>query len=279
MDVNELSRVPSWEWPAEAAELIIATLRDRAVREQDRRLAAELAGDMIVMNDEMADGLLEILADPTESPFLRGRAAISLGPVLEELWLQVGDPFPDEDDPVVSPEVAAAIAEGLRDACTDADAPKELRRRALEASIRWPADWHAATVREAYASSDAEWRITAVFCMRFIDGFEDQIVASLADEDPRIEREAVCAAGEHALAAAWKHVVRIVEGDTTDRGLLLAAIAAVGAIRPDEAESVLSVLADEDDEEIEAAIEETLLHARMEMRGPDFDEDFDEEEV
>jgi hypothetical protein len=279
MDVNALSRIPPWEWPAEGRELVLATLRDRAAREQDRRVAAELAGDLVVMNDDMADALLEILADEAESPFLRGRAAISLGPVREELWMLVGDPFPDEDDPVVSSEVAARVAEGLRAACTDADAPKEVRRRALEASIRWPEDWHAATVREAYASGDADWRITAVFCMRYLEGFDDEIVASLADEDPRIEREAVCAAGEHALAAAWEHVRGIVEGDTTDRSLLLAAIAAVGTIRPDEAEDVLSVLVDEDDEEVQAAIEEALLHARMELGDEDFDEDFDEEEV
>jgi hypothetical protein len=273
MDVNNLSRIPSWEWPPTASEVVLAALRDRTTREQERRVAAELAGDMIIMNDDLADALLEILADPSETPFLRGRAATALGPVREELWMLVGEPFPDEDDPPVSPEVAARIAERLHETCVDPDAPKEVRRRALEGSIRSPEDWHAAAIREAYTSGDVEWRLTAVFCMRFIDGFDAEILASLADEDPRLELEAVRAAGVHGLPDAWEHVRAIVEGDTTDRMLLLAAIAAVGSIRPDEAEEVLAALDGEDDDEVEAAIHEALIDARMERDAGDFEED------
>jgi hypothetical protein len=275
MDVNDLSQFPPWEWTDAGKELVLATLRDRTAAERDRRLAAELLGDLALMNDDIADALLAILADPAETPFLRGRAAISLGPVREELWLDEGYPFPDEDEAAVSPEVAVRIAEGLHGAFADPDAPKEVRRRALEASIRSPEDWHANAVGEAYASGDAEWRITALFCMQHTDGFEDEILASLTDEDPRIEREAVRAAGEHGLTAAWKHVRAIVEGDTADRGLLLAAIGAVGTIRPRQAWEVFLALADEDDEEIQAAIEEALLHARLESGGEDYDADFD----
>jgi hypothetical protein len=54
----------------------------------------------------------------------------------------------------------------------DASVPTDVRRRILEASVRAPQDWHRDAIRAAYASDDDVWRLTAVFCMRSVRGFE-----------------------------------------------------------------------------------------------------------
>jgi hypothetical protein len=67
--------------------------------ESDRLIAAGLAADLVVMNDELAGVLLEILRRSGETEPLRARAAISLGPVLEQTDL---DGFDDPLDLVIS---------------------------------------------------------------------------------------------------------------------------------------------------------------------------------
>src|SRR5437762_544423 len=83
MDVKALRDIPPWEWPAGAGKIFLDILRGGQAAEADRLLAAELAGDFTVINDELADALLSILRSDDEPEKLRGQAAISLGPVLE----------------------------------------------------------------------------------------------------------------------------------------------------------------------------------------------------
>jgi hypothetical protein len=83
MDVKTLQEIPPWEWPRDAKETIRKVLLDKRADESDRLLATELAGNSVVMDDEMAGSLLAILRNSEEPERLRGRAAISLGPVLE----------------------------------------------------------------------------------------------------------------------------------------------------------------------------------------------------
>jgi hypothetical protein len=45
--------------------------------------------------------------------------------------------------------------------------------------VRAPQDWHENAVGSAYASGDDTWKLTAVFCMRFVRGFDGQIVEEL----------------------------------------------------------------------------------------------------
>ena len=61
--------------------------------------------------------------------------------------------------------------------------------------MRAPQDWHENAVGSAYASGDDTWKLTAVFCMRFVRGFDGQIVEELDNTDTAIELEAVLAAG------------------------------------------------------------------------------------
>jgi len=83
MNLKTLEDMPPWEWPEGVDKMLLGILRDDQADESDRLLATELAGDFVVINDQLADVLLTILRDGDESEELRGRAAISLGPVLE----------------------------------------------------------------------------------------------------------------------------------------------------------------------------------------------------
>jgi hypothetical protein len=100
--------------------------------ESDRLIAAGLAADLVVMNDELAGVLLEILRRSGETEPLRARAAISLGPVLEQTDL---DGFDDPLDLVISERTFDDIKNELHKLYMDARTPKEVRRRTLEARL------------------------------------------------------------------------------------------------------------------------------------------------
>ncbi len=96
--------------------------------------------------------------------------------------------------------------------------------------------------------------------------------------DPRIPDEAVNAAGTWELDAAWPRVVALVKASTTPKHLLLAAIEAVGNIRPQEAEGILLDLADSCDKEIAEAAGEAIAMARAMSREADEDEEEKDED-
>jgi HEAT repeat protein len=156
----------------------------------------------------------------------------------------------------------------------DPGVPKPVHRRILEAAVRSPQDWHRAAIRKAYASGDREWVLTAVFAMRWVRGFDDEIMEALGNRDEEIHSEAVMAAGNFSVDAAWDHVSALVEDEKTPKSLRLAAIEAVGAIRPREAMEILIDLADSSDEDIAEAAAEALsmADAKTSFEGDD-DED------
>ena len=272
MDLETLKDTPPWEWPAEAGKMFVRVLTDNRARESDRLLAAELAGDFTVLDDEIAEALLATAASGDESEELRGTAAISLGAALEQADLmEVGD---DEDD-IISEPTFRGIQRVLRELFNDTAVPQDVRRRILEASVRAPEDWHKAAVRAAYANHDEAWRLTAVFCMRFVPGFDAQIREALHSDDPDIHYQAVCAAGSREVDAAWAHVAALVTADDTDKPLRLAAIDAAASIRPLEAAEILSPLTDSDDEDIADAAFEALAMAGA---AAEFDEDEDDDD-
>lgn len=270
MNLKILAEIPPWEWPEGTDKLLLNTFRDNQADENDRLLAAELAGNSNVIDGELVDVLMSTLQDDNESEKIRAKAVISLGPVLEMADI---DGFDDPDDVPISESRFLEIQESLRKLYLDAGVPKEVRRRILEASVRAPQNWHQGAVRAAYASGDAEWMLTAVFSMRSIRGFDEQILEALTSDDEKIHYEAVCAAGEGEIDAAWSHVSALVSANETDYYLLLAAIDAVAGIRPREAGLVLDHLLDSDDEDIVDAVNEALALAN----GP-FSHLFDDEE-
>lgn len=279
MDLNLLKDTPPWDWPPDAGKTFLGILKDHQAKASDRLLAAGLAGDAVVIDNALADALLSIVNSAAEPEELRAVAAISLGPVLE---LADTDDFDDPDAVPISEKTFRKIKQALFKAYLDTSVPKLVRRRVLEAAVRAAEEWHATSVRTAYANEDREWKLTAVFCMCYVRGFEKEILQSLENPDPDIHYQAVRAAANWEVDAAWPHVAAIVHSDSADKGLRLAAIEALGTIRPQESIGILAVLSDDEDEDIAEAASEALSMAGSvddEFGDEDgYDEDEDEDE-
>ena len=255
MDISQLEATPPWEWPEDAHGAILAVLKDESAGTEDRMLAAYLGGDTAVVDDELARALIGTVADPAAEELLRAQAAIALGPALEHADIMG---FDDTEEILIGEDLFEQIQKQLQSLFQDESTPKEVRRRVLEASVRAPMGWHAQAIRRAFASDDGQWRLTAVFGMQYIDGFEAEIMASLDDPDPQIHLEAVTAAGNWELDTAWDHIAALVRDEATDKELRLAAIDAVATIRPEQAGAVYDGLLHHDDPEIVEAVEEAL---------------------
>jgi hypothetical protein len=270
MDLKTLLDTPPWDWPTDARQMFRKILIDQRADESDRLVAAELAGDFVVLNDDLADTLLAVVGSTDEPGQMRARAAISLGPVLEQAET---NGFEDPDEVPITERTFRNIQDSLEKMYLDNVTPKEVRRRILEASVRAPQTWHQDAIRYAYSSGDKEWMLTAVFSMRWVRGFDNQILAALKSADPEIQSEAVKAAGNWELDAAWDHLVELVNDAHTPKPLLLAAISAVGTIRPAEAGIILVDLADSEDEEIAEAADEAMAEAEVASEEEDDEED------
>ena len=270
MDLKTFLDTPPWDWPRDAGRMFWRILVDQQANETDRLVAADLAGDFTVINDDLAATLLMIAGSPDEPEQLRARAAISLGPALEHADT---DGFEDPGDVPITERTFHNIQDSLEKLYRDNSTPKEVRRRTLEASVRAPQTWHQDAIRHAYSSGDKEWMLTAVFSMRWVRGFDDQILLALKSGNPELQFQAVNAAGNWELDAAWSHIVEFLNDAHSPKPLLLAAIGAVGSIRPTEAPEILLDLADSDDEEIAEAIDEAIAAAKVPTDEEDDEED------
>ncbi len=267
-ELISMEKLPPWEWPENSEEILLGVLNDASAEESNRLLAAELAGELPASTDELAGALLSIVRSGDEPDELRARAVIALGPTLEYAYLS---DFEDPDEETITQGMFLKIKESLHKLYLDGTVPEEVRRKILEGSVRAPDEWHRDAVRAAYVSEKDNWRLTAVFCMRYVKGFEDQVLEALESEDPDMLYEAVIAAGNWHLDDAWPRLTALLDSDETDRDVLFAAIEAVTEIRPQEAGVVLVDLADSRDEEIaEAATEAMML---VEDISDDFDLD------
>jgi hypothetical protein len=181
MNLKILKDTPPWDWPEDADKMFLDVLRNDRSDESDRLLAAELAGDFTVVNDELVDVLLSILNNGGMSQDLRKKAALSLGPILEHADT---DGFDDPEDVPITEDTFLMIKESLQKLYMDTAVPKNVRRRILEASVRAPEDWHQNAIRAAYASGDADWKLTAVFSMRWVGGFDhEMLLVDLTNSD------------------------------------------------------------------------------------------------
>jgi hypothetical protein len=266
MDLKTLLDTPPWHWPGDAGRTFLKILTDPRSKESDRLVAAELAGDFTVINDELADTLVTVAGSADEPEQLR----ISLGPVLEQADT---DGFEDSDDVPITEHTFRTIQESLKKLYLGNSTPKEVRRRSLEASVRAPQIWHQGAIEQAYSSGDKEWMLTAVFAMRWVRGFDDQILAALKSSDLEIKYQAVIGAGNRGLDSAWSPIVELLNDAHSPKPLLLAAIGAVGSIRPDEAPEILVDLANSDDEEIAEAVEEAMAPVDVVSAEEDNEED------
>jgi len=258
-------------------DVLNAVLRNRNASTAERMAAVERAGN-VEWDEDLAKSLLAIVAAPDENEQLRARAAIALGPILEEAEMEGFH----EDEPFCEPPIAEAtfheIQETLRRVYSDESGSKEVRRRALEGSVRSEQDWHPDAVRAAYANSDPEWRLTGVFCMQFLPDFDQQILEALESDDPELHFEAVRAAGAQELRPAWPHIQGLLT-PKTEKDLLLAAMEAAAYVNPQEAAELLAEFSQSKDADIAAAAEEALSIVEiMDDDNDEFDEDEEDEE-
>jgi hypothetical protein len=280
MDLNLLRDTPPWDWPKDVRKTFLNLLKDRLAPPSDRLIAADLAGDFTAINDDLAHALMAVLRDGGEPEELRARAAISFGAALDAADIEFEEElqgFDDDEMVPISVETFLQIRELLKGLYADANIPKLVRRRILEAAVRSPEPWQEDAIHEAYASGDRDWVLTAVFAMRFVNGFEDETMEALKRSDPEIHREAVLAAGEKELDAAWPHVLALAKDNRTEKDLRIAAIGAVGSIRPDEAQEILFKLAESEDEDIAEAADEALADVLPDEYEDEEDDDEDEE--
>lgn len=271
LNIQALSLMEPWEWPAGAGPVVAETLVDKAASAEDRQAAAQMAGDLVLMNDGMAALLLRVLEDTGESTELRAQAAISLGPALDEA--SISD-FDDPDlEPSISEDMFHRIGLTLMKIHADTNAPKELRRRSLEAAVRAPEDWHREAIRTAFTNGDAEWKLTAVFGMQYVRGFDKEILTTLNSTDPDLQAMAITAAGNGEIAGAWPHVERLLRKPGKDKALLLAAIEAAASINLAKATPILQEFEESEDEEIAEAATEALMLSRDPFEGDEDDDD------
>ncbi|MBN2168807.1 MAG: HEAT repeat domain-containing protein [Actinobacteria bacterium] len=255
MNLNSLSEIPAWEWPTGTGEFLRGILHNREAELSDRMRAADLAGNFVVVNDVLIMELLKIMVNDEESKDLRSIAALSFGPALEYSHVEG---FDDPDEALISEVAFKRIKETLHKVYLDENAPKDVRRRVLEGSVRAPQDWHSDAINKAYASGDDEWISTAVFCMGYISGFDEQIVESLGSESWDIQYNAIRAAGEWRVREAWPLISSLLSSKETDRGLLIAAIEASVEINPLEASQILEQFTSSDDSEVAEAAAEAM---------------------
>ncbi|MCG8419927.1 MAG: hypothetical protein MJE77_18500 [Proteobacteria bacterium] len=256
-----LRDAPDWQWPADAADLIAETLADRQA--SGRIIAAELAGEFAVMSDDMATALLALIGDGDESDAVRATAARSFGAVLEDSETMEFD----DDEAVISETCIEQIQEVLHAAYLDADLASDIRRRALEASVCAPRDWHRAAVKAAYESTDQAWHHTALCCLEYIRGFDEEILRTLDSEDAHLRFHAIRAAKNAQLAAAWSHLSRLACDNDAEKALRMTAISALPHIRADQAAPLLAQLADSaEDRDIALAASCAHLEAELSLR-------------
>ncbi|MFH1845520.1 MAG: hypothetical protein ABIF77_20230 [bacterium] len=255
MDLETLAATPSWEWPDDAVDTLFEVLADDQAEVQDRALAVELAGDYAVIEDRLAGAILAIGRNADEPEELRALALIAFGPALEHADMEG---FGDPEQELLSEAVVGNVLQVLQALYLDTANPILVRRMALEASAHAPQEWHGDAISEAYASEEHEWRITAVFCMRFVNGFEAQILEALDYDDLGLAFLAVGAAGNWQVDAAWDRVVTFATDVDYELDLRLEAIEAVACLRPAEAAEVLAPLLEDKDEDIVEAASEAL---------------------
>jgi hypothetical protein len=272
MNLSNLKKTMPWDWPADAGEILIGVITSKQAGETDRLEAVELAGDPVVAGDDVAGVLLQVVSAADEPETIRGAAAVSLGIILEEADILMDDVYDDEEE-YITEKMFAKIQKDLRRLFHDAGTPEAVRRRVLEASVRASQDWHAGAVSSAYRADDEHWQRTAVFCMQYLRGFDEQILEALKSDDDLIHYHAINAAGNWAVAGAWPHIKGLITAGDTDKDTLLAAIEAVVNLDFEQAPLVLGDLLDSDDEDIVDAVHEALSLAGGLSELEDFDDD------
>lgn len=231
-----------------------------------------------VVDDALARELLRFARNGDLEEEERGLALIVLGPALEECSLEEAPdgtleaPPPGTESWWELPLSSAGyreVTEELRRIYHDGSLPKLVRRRALEAAVRAPRDWHREAAATAWGSDDPEWRVTAVFAMGHLEGFEDELQEAYEVGESPLRQEAMLAVGRGPGGEVLtREILRVAADPKAPRDERLAAIEALAERQPDGAFEVLDELTADRDPEIaeaaEGALEEVSLWSDLE---------------
>jgi hypothetical protein len=258
-----LEAVPMWQWGEGAKEFLLQTLASEVA--EFRARAAALCGELV--DEEVAEALLErVASDDAEE--VASEAAIALGPALEECsldyFLDEPSEFDDlyESDLPLSRETYQRVLRQLEANHGDSSRPDGCRRRCAEAAVRAQAPWVEAKVPEMMRCDDIAWQLTGVFCMGYLQGFDEQILEIIEGSDEELKREAVLAAGNRELNKAVAPIVRLANDEDCAGSMRLAAIHALGQLTGQRSRNTLERLAGHEDPEIaeaaDCALKESL---------------------
>lgn len=272
MNLTDLQIIPAWDWPESARQTILKSLTNRSAPLDERLLAAEMAYDVSPDHDDVVTALADVVNEAGAPEGLRARAALAIGPALETAFQGVAS----EAGESLSEPVFRKAQKALKRIYDNANEAGEVRRCVFEALVRAPEEWHKAAIREAYDREDPAWQSSAVFAMRFVPGFKDEILEALESEDEEVLFNAICAAAERDVRDAWPYIAELVADETTTTEILIAAIDATPMLAPDAdavAEALEPLLMNDNEEIVEAATE-----AMSSVGEAGEDEDWDEDE-
>ncbi|HEX2696109.1 MAG TPA: HEAT repeat domain-containing protein [Anaerolineales bacterium] len=211
-------------------------VRARAIRLLDECDDAKLVPTFIKILNEDAD------------ENARAEAAFALGKYVELGELE---------------EVSEAIQRQAEDALLakeNSDDKLNVRRNALE-SLGYSSRPEVATLIEsAFRRENPDWQASALLAMGFSadERWEEDVLARLDDNNPRVQLAAVQAAGQLGLASARLTLLKLLE-DIQDDDVASAAIWSLSQIGGEDVRAYIENLLDqiEDDEQIEF-LEEAL---------------------
>ena len=242
--LESLASLAEWEWPEGSRALIREGMHSDVAEE--RLLAVQLAGrdlDQVVCVE-----LLTLLRDDPDDE-VRAEAAVAFGPALEECSTEATYFGLDDESPLSAAQFVA-VRRALESIYRSAEAGHRVRRMALEAAARAPEPWVAGATRAAFRAGEPAWRATAVFCMGYLDEFDDEILEALDDRDLAVRREAVKAAGRAGVLQAGPEIMSMAASPTIERSLRLAAIESLAFLDNPAAGDLLQMLSGLSDREI-----------------------------
>jgi HEAT repeat protein len=257
-----------WELPAESRAVLLESL---ASPDPEVRLeAVEMLAHSI--DDELAARAVEIArSDPEEE--VRAAAASALAPALAAAMAAA-----EEDEAPPSPLSAAgfeATRLGLRHLYYDSASPKEVRRRALEASVQAPEAWQEGAVRAAWASDDPEWRTSALFCMSRLPGFEGELLDGLRDRQPAVRLEATRAVGDAGLVGGVPRLLALAQAADEEPLVRMAAMESLSRLSAREAVEPLREIAEAADPELAFAARTALARLAEDVAAEAEDDEDD----
>ncbi|MBN2384219.1 hypothetical protein JXQ70_15180 [bacterium] len=276
MKLDELSNIEPWEWPEETGAMLLSILKDKSSSEKDKLQAIEYSGDLVAINDDLVQQLLILITDTKETEEMRAKATLALAPVLE-FANQEG--FEEPEDIPISEKTYNQIRQKLHDVFQDQSTPTNVRRRALECSARAAQSWVAGAIEQAYNQNDEQWKLTAVFCMYYVPGFDQYIMESLESQDLYLHYHALEAAGNWEIQAAWPHIKHLLTASDTPKEILCAAIEVSVLINPEQAIEHIEQYLDHQDADIAGVAMDTLnMYDDSWEDYDDFDLDDDEDD-